>query len=167
MCASGNYRQNKARSPRLDPGKIREVCSPCVLPTYAAQSSPMFHAAAPTRTTRSSKASVREGIWREIMPRSVILASVMNTLRPLQLQPMDLTININWEYFLGVVGALIGLAYYANGRFTKIETSLEWMKEALQELKTNSASRTRKLFTTKASTARRMSHANERADRHR
>jgi len=62
---------------------------------------------------------------------------------------MALTIYINWEYFLGIIGALIGLAYYTNGRFTKIETSLEWMKEALQELKTNSASHTRKLFATK------------------
>jgi hypothetical protein len=77
---------------------------------------------------------------------------------------MDLTININWEYFLGVIGALIGLAYYVNGRFTKIETSLAWLKEALQELKINSEYRTRKLFSSRAPTARRMSHSRRAGD---
>jgi hypothetical protein len=38
---------------------------------------------------------------------------------------MGLTIYINWEYFLGIISALIGIAYYTNGRFTKLETSVE------------------------------------------
>jgi len=50
----------------------------------------------------------------------------------------DITINIDWPYFLGVIGALIGVAYYANGRMTKLETSVEWLKEALLELKDKS-----------------------------
>jgi hypothetical protein len=57
---------------------------------------------------------------------------------------MGLSIYMDWEYFLGIVASLIGLAYYANGRFTKIETSLEWMREALQELKKSNDKRTRK-----------------------
>ncbi len=46
----------------------------------------------------------------------------------------DLVINVNWEYFLGIVGTLIGLAYYANGRLTKLETSVEWLKDAMRDL---------------------------------
>jgi hypothetical protein len=46
-----------------------------------------------------------------------------------------LTIYVDWQYFLGILGALIGLAYYANGRFTKIETTVEWLKEILLEIK--------------------------------
>ena len=46
-----------------------------------------------------------------------------------------LTIYVDWQYFLGILGALIGLAYYANGRFTKIETTVEWLKETLLEIK--------------------------------
>jgi hypothetical protein len=46
-----------------------------------------------------------------------------------------LTINIDWPYFLGIVGTLVGMAYYANGRLTKIETTVEWLKELLLELR--------------------------------
>ena len=46
----------------------------------------------------------------------------------------DLIIYINWEYFLGLLGAIIGIAYYANGRLTRVETSLEWLKDALRQL---------------------------------
>ena len=47
----------------------------------------------------------------------------------------DIIIYINWEYFLGLLGTIIGLAYYANGRLTKVETSLEWLKDAVRELR--------------------------------
>jgi hypothetical protein len=46
-----------------------------------------------------------------------------------------ITIYVDWPYFLGTVGTLIGIAYYANGRFTKIETTVEWLKEILLEIK--------------------------------
>jgi len=46
-----------------------------------------------------------------------------------------ITIYVDWVYFLGIVGTLIGIAYYANGRFTKIETTVEWLKEILLEIK--------------------------------
>jgi hypothetical protein len=46
-----------------------------------------------------------------------------------------LTIYVDWQYFLGILGALIGMAYYANGRFTKIETTVAWLKETLLEIK--------------------------------
>jgi hypothetical protein len=46
-----------------------------------------------------------------------------------------ITIYVDWAYFLGIVGTLIGIAYYANGRFTKIETTIEWLKEILLEIK--------------------------------
>src|SRR5262249_29990695 len=45
-----------------------------------------------------------------------------------------LTININWEYFFGIIGTLVALAYYANGRFTRIETNLEWLAETVRDL---------------------------------
>jgi hypothetical protein len=46
-----------------------------------------------------------------------------------------ITIYVDWAYFLGIVGTLIGIAYYANRRFTKIETTVEWLKEILLEIK--------------------------------
>ena len=47
----------------------------------------------------------------------------------------EITIYIDWPYFLGIVGTLIATAYYPNGRFTKIETTVEWLKETLLEIK--------------------------------
>jgi hypothetical protein len=46
-------------------------------------------------------------------------------------------IYINWEYFLGVVGTLIAIAYYTNGRLTRLETSMEWVKDTLRRLTLN------------------------------
>ena len=46
-----------------------------------------------------------------------------------------ITIYVDWTYFLGIVGTLMGIAYYANGRFTKIETTVEWLKEILLEIR--------------------------------
>jgi hypothetical protein len=46
----------------------------------------------------------------------------------------SIIINVNWEYFLGVMGALIGIAYYTSARFSRIETSLEWIKDTLRDL---------------------------------
>lgn len=45
-----------------------------------------------------------------------------------------LALNISWEYFLGMIGSLIAIAYYANGRFTRLETNYEWLADALREL---------------------------------
>ena len=45
-----------------------------------------------------------------------------------------LLIEINWEFFLGILGTLIALAYYANGRLTKLETSVEWLRSAIETL---------------------------------
>jgi hypothetical protein len=58
----------------------------------------------------------------------------------------NVIININWEYFLGLVGTLIALAYYANGRFTRLETSVEWLTETFRGLKIASENSTAKLF---------------------
>jgi len=55
----------------------------------------------------------------------------------------DVIIYINWEYFLGLLGTIIGLAYYANGRLTKVETSLEWLKDAVRELRIKIEQRSR------------------------
>ena len=53
-----------------------------------------------------------------------------------------LVINVDWPYFLGIIGTLIGIAYYANGRFTKIETTVEWLKQTLLEIKEKLDNRT-------------------------
>ncbi len=47
-----------------------------------------------------------------------------------------LIIHINWEYFFGIIGVLIGIAYYANGRLTRLETSVEWLKDTMASFKT-------------------------------
>jgi hypothetical protein len=45
-----------------------------------------------------------------------------------------LIIDINWEFFLGILGTLIALSYYANGRLTRIETNFEWLQNAVRDL---------------------------------
>lgn len=62
----------------------------------------------------------------------------------------NVVIYINWEYFLGLVGTLIALAYYANGRFTRIETSVEWLTETLRDLKLSSENNSAKLFSVRS-----------------
>jgi|SRR5579859_2447102 len=57
-----------------------------------------------------------------------------------------LIIYINWEYFLGVVGTLVAIAYYTNGRFTRLETSVEWLKETIRNLKITTENAKAKLF---------------------
>lgn len=39
-----------------------------------------------------------------------------------------ITVHIGWEYFLGLLGALVAVAWYSNGRFTALETSMDWVK---------------------------------------
>ena len=46
----------------------------------------------------------------------------------------ELSINISWEYFLGIVAFLIGIAWYSGSRFSAIETSIQWLKENVQRL---------------------------------
>lgn len=54
----------------------------------------------------------------------------------------SLTINITWEWALGILitvgGALIGIAWKGSARFTAIETSMDWIKKTLDELKLTS-----------------------------
>jgi len=45
-----------------------------------------------------------------------------------------LTINIGWEFFIGLLGTLITLTYYANGRITRLETNFEWLTEVVRDL---------------------------------
>lgn len=45
-----------------------------------------------------------------------------------------LVISIGWEYFLGVMAGLIVIAWYSNGRFTALETSMQWVKDAVHDL---------------------------------
>jgi hypothetical protein len=68
-------------------------------------------------------------------PARSILTSMMLSFPTYNSAMNGLTIYVDWQYFLGILGALIGLAYYANGRFTKIETTIEWLKEILLEIK--------------------------------
>jgi hypothetical protein len=58
----------------------------------------------------------------------------------------NLIINISWEYFLGILGSLIAIAYYANGRFTGLETDVGWLKETISELVINAENARTKLF---------------------
>jgi hypothetical protein len=46
----------------------------------------------------------------------------------------EISIHIGWEYFLGLIGTLIGIAYYTNGRLTRLETTVEWVKDTLARL---------------------------------
>src|ERR1700733_16045270 len=84
---------------------------------------------------------------RRTLPAWQIFAPGDLRPRPFTIGVMNnVIINVNWEYFLGMIGTLIALAYYANGRFTRIETSVEWLKDALRSLKIASENGTNKLF---------------------
>src|SRR5712671_2077175 len=45
-----------------------------------------------------------------------------------------LSITINWEYFIGIIGSLIALAYYASGRLSRLETNFDWLLRAVRDL---------------------------------
>jgi hypothetical protein len=57
-----------------------------------------------------------------------------------------IAINVGWEYFLGIMGSLIAIAYYAQGRFTALETDVSWLKETLSELTIRAENIHAKLF---------------------
>ncbi len=52
-----------------------------------------------------------------------------------------LDIYISWEWALGIIvtlcGSLLTVAWFGSKRFTALETSMEWVKETLKELKTS------------------------------
>lgn len=74
-------------------------------------------------------------------------SSLAEDFPPRTMPRMDaIVINIGWEYFLGVMGSLIALAYYANGRFTALETDIGWLKEMLSELSIKAENAAAKLF---------------------
>src|ERR1700733_2544970 len=58
----------------------------------------------------------------------------------------NVAINISWEFFLSAMSALIAIAYYANGRFTGLETDVDWLKETISELLINAENIRTKLF---------------------
>lgn len=49
-----------------------------------------------------------------------------------------ISINIEWSYFLGIMGSLIFIAWYTSARFTVLETSMQWVKDILNDIKTAS-----------------------------
>ena len=44
-------------------------------------------------------------------------------------------VQINWIYFLGIIGALICVAYYAGSKLKAVETDISWLKRGLDEIK--------------------------------
>jgi hypothetical protein len=46
-----------------------------------------------------------------------------------------ITINISWEWALGIIGTLILIAWKTSARFTAIETSLDWIADRIKDLK--------------------------------
>ena len=57
-----------------------------------------------------------------------------------------ISINVGWEYFLGIVGSLIAIAYYTQGRFTALEIDVSWLKETISELTIRAENVRAKLF---------------------
>lgn len=45
-----------------------------------------------------------------------------------------LVINISWEYFFGILGSIILMAWYSGNRFSGMETSIKWIKESITKL---------------------------------
>lgn len=57
-----------------------------------------------------------------------------------------IAINIDWGYFLGIMGSLIAIAYHAQGRFTALETDVTWLKDTISELTIRAENVRAKLF---------------------
>lgn len=57
-------------------------------------------------------------MWRSILTR-------MNSL----------VINIDWQWALGILGALLLLAWAASRKFSKVETDITWLKEGFKDIK--------------------------------
>jgi hypothetical protein len=57
-----------------------------------------------------------------------------------------IVINIDWAYFLGLIGSLIAIVYYAQGRFTTLETDVAWLKDTISELTIQAENIRAKLF---------------------
>src|ERR1700722_10784683 len=58
----------------------------------------------------------------------------------------NLVINISWEYFLGVLGSLVVVAYYASGRFTRLESDVQWLTDVVRDLTIRAENISTKLF---------------------
>jgi len=60
----------------------------------------------------------------------------------------DIVITISWEFFLGLLGSIIAIAYYANGRLTRLETNVDWLTDAVRDLMVKADNVSSKLFDT-------------------
>ncbi len=60
----------------------------------------------------------------------------------------DLVINVSWDYFLGILSSIGALAYYTSGRFTRLETNVEWLSDAVRDLTIRAENIPSKLFKT-------------------
>jgi hypothetical protein len=58
----------------------------------------------------------------------------------------NLVINVSWEYFLGILGSLIAIAYYTNGRFNALETDVGWLRDTISQLLIDAENVRTKLF---------------------
>ena len=46
----------------------------------------------------------------------------------------EINVYINWEHFLGIIAAIIGVGWYFSIRFSRMENSLESIKESIREI---------------------------------
>ena len=46
----------------------------------------------------------------------------------------NLEITISWEYFLGIIAAIIAAAWYAGTKFSKLETAIDWMSRSIDSI---------------------------------
>ena len=51
----------------------------------------------------------------------------------------EIIIKIDWPYFLGIIGtvttSLVVIAWQSGSRFSKIETAIDWLKDAIKDIK--------------------------------
>ena len=62
------------------------------------------------------------------------ITSTNSAALPYPLDMKDLVINVSWEYFLDILGSIGALAYYTSGRFSRLETNVEWLSDAVRDL---------------------------------
>ena len=59
-----------------------------------------------------------------------------------------LSVSISWEFLLGIIGTLITLAYFVNGRLTRLETNFDWLAGAIRDLTVKTENLSAKAFET-------------------
>jgi hypothetical protein len=86
------------------------------------------------------------GLDRADLPARHKIPSTRSATLPYHRGMNDLVINVSWEFFVSIIGSLVALAYYASGRFSRVESDVRWLADAVRDLTIRAENISTKLF---------------------